>query len=110
MLCQDGTFAIENLSYYDDAKTGTDLTAEADWNRRGLYIGPQVDFFTLLSPYICSFAFQFDTLDVGVQDAFDQYLNERGVNESVAFFIPEYASYKEQQVSVRFFFLRSSSL
>jgi complement component 1 Q subcomponent-binding protein len=84
MLCQDGTFAIENLSYYDDAKTGTDLTAEADWNRRGLYIGPQ-----------------FDTLDVGVQDAFDQYLNERGVNDSVAFFIPEYASYKEQQEYVK---------
>lgn len=47
---------------------------------------------------------QFDTLDVGVQDAFDQFLNERGVNENVAQFIPEYASYKEQQVttSVRF--------
>jgi complement component 1 Q subcomponent-binding protein len=42
MLCQDGTFSIENLSFYDDAKTGTELTAEADWNRRGLYIGPQV--------------------------------------------------------------------
>jgi len=49
MLCQDGTFAIENLSYYDDAKTGTDLTAEADWNRRGLYIGPQVGFFADVS-------------------------------------------------------------
>ena len=44
MVCQEGSFSIENISYYDDAKTGTDLTAEADWNRRGLYIGPQVSF------------------------------------------------------------------
>lgn len=42
MICQEGSFSTENISYYDDAKTGTDLTAEADWNRRGLYIGPQV--------------------------------------------------------------------
>ena len=34
---------IENISFYDDAKLGTDLTAEADWKRRGLYIGPQVN-------------------------------------------------------------------
>ena len=99
MVCQDGTFSIENLSYYEDTKTGTELTAEADWNRRGLYIGPQVGIF-LVKCYNCSFEFaQFDTLDVGVQDAFDQFLNERGVNEHVAQFIPEYASYKEQQVS-----------
>ena len=99
MVCQDGTFSIENLSYYEDTKTGTELTAEADWNRRGLYIGPQVGIL-LVKYYNCSFEFaQFDTLDVGVQDAFDQFLNERGVNEHVAQFIPEYASYKEQQVS-----------
>ncbi|KIM37053.1 hypothetical protein M413DRAFT_448773 [Hebeloma cylindrosporum] len=84
LLCQDGTFSVENLSYYDDAKTGTELTADADWNRRGLYVGPQ-----------------FDTLDVGVQDAFDNFLSERGINETVAQFIPEYASYKEQQEYIK---------
>jgi complement component 1 Q subcomponent-binding protein len=34
----------ENVSFYDDAKVGTELTAEADWKRRGMYIGPQVRF------------------------------------------------------------------
>ena len=41
-MCQEGQFGIENISFYDDANLGTDLTAEADWKRRGLYIGPQV--------------------------------------------------------------------
>jgi hypothetical protein len=38
----DATFSIENISFYKDSKLATDLTAEADWARRGLYIGPQV--------------------------------------------------------------------
>ena len=42
LMCQEGQFGIENISFYDDANLGTDLTAEADWKRRGLYIGPQV--------------------------------------------------------------------
>ncbi len=33
---------IDNISFYSDSKIGTDITAEADWKRRGLYIGPQV--------------------------------------------------------------------
>ena len=56
MLCQDGTFSIENLSYYDDAKTGTELTADADWNRRGLYIGPQVEI-SIFKCHNCSSLF-----------------------------------------------------
>ena len=41
-MCQDGSFVIDNISYYNDAKVGTELTAEADWKRRGYYLGPQV--------------------------------------------------------------------
>ncbi|KAF8652341.1 hypothetical protein AX16_004446 [Volvariella volvacea WC 439] len=79
MVCQEGHFIVDNICYYPDAKLGTELTADADWKRRGLYIGPQ-----------------FDTLDVAVQEEFEKYLQERGVNESVALFIPEYAEWKEQ--------------
>ncbi|PPQ81134.1 hypothetical protein CVT26_011102 [Gymnopilus dilepis] len=84
MVTQDGQFIIENVSFYDDAKVGTELTADADWNRRGLYIGPQ-----------------FDTLDAGLQEEFDKFLQERGVTESLAAFIPEYAAHKEQQEYVK---------
>jgi complement component 1 Q subcomponent-binding protein, mitochondrial len=35
---------------------------------------------------------------VGVQEEFEKFLQERGINESLALFIPEYAEYKEQKV------------
>lgn len=58
----------------------TQLTAEADWKRRGLYIGPQ-----------------FPTLDQEVQDHFVSFLEERGINEELATFIPLLAEWKEQR-------------
>jgi complement component 1 Q subcomponent-binding protein len=79
-VCQEGTFVVENVSFYNDAKIATDLTAEADWKRRGLYIGPQ-----------------FESLDLSLQEEFEKFLQERGINESLAFFVPEYAQYKEQK-------------
>jgi len=84
MMFQEDEFVIENISFYDDENLGTDLTADADWKRRGLYMGPQ-----------------FETLDIGVQEEFDKYLQERGINASVAAFIPEYAAHKEQQEYVK---------
>lgn len=33
---------MDNIAFYGNAKTATELTADADWSRRGLYIGPQV--------------------------------------------------------------------
>ncbi|KAF7797345.1 hypothetical protein EIP86_008540 [Pleurotus ostreatoroseus] len=83
-MCQDGGFVIDNISFYTDAKIGTELTAEADWKRRGLYIGPQ-----------------FDTLDVTVQEQFEKFLEERGIDETLAAFIPEYAEHKEQKAQTR---------
>ncbi|KAH9074305.1 regulatory protein suaprga1 [Lactarius deliciosus] len=79
-VCQEGAFVVENVSFYKDSTLATDLTAEADWKRRGLYIGPQ-----------------FETLDVSLQEEFEKFLQERGINESLAFFVPEYAQYKEQK-------------
>ncbi|KAL9938674.1 hypothetical protein V8E36_002393 [Tilletia maclaganii] len=78
-LVQDGAWVIENISFYNDAKLATDPTAEADWARRGLYIGPQ-----------------FDTLDLKVQEQFENFLEERGFDAPLAIFIVQYAEYKEQ--------------
>ncbi|KAF9225704.1 regulatory protein suaprga1 [Gyrodon lividus] len=83
-MCQEGAFIVDNISFYPDAQLGTELTAEADWKRRGLYIGPQ-----------------FDTLDVSVQEEFEKFLQERGINENLATFIPEYSEYKEQKEYIR---------
>lgn len=41
-IVQDGAFIVDNISFYKDEKLANDVTAEADWKRRGLYIGPQV--------------------------------------------------------------------
>lgn len=52
---------------------------------------------------------QFDTLDVAVQEEFERFLQERGINESLAMFIPEYAEYKEQKVRSALAIARSDS-
>jgi len=41
---------------------------------------------------------QFETLDISLQDEFEKFLQERGISENLAFFIPEYAQHKEQKV------------
>ncbi|KAG8794082.1 Mitochondrial acidic protein mam33 [Serendipita sp. 399] len=79
-LVQDGIFSIETVSYYKDAKLASEMSAESDYKRRGKYIGPQ-----------------FEHLDVSVQEAFEAYLSERNIDESLALFIPEYAEWKEQK-------------
>lgn len=43
---------VDAISFYKDSKIGTELSADADWKRRGLYIGPQV----------CSFPFIFSAV------------------------------------------------
>lgn len=41
---QDGAFVVEGASYFHDSKLAVDTTAEGDWKRRNLYLGPQVRF------------------------------------------------------------------
>jgi len=83
-LCQEGAFMVDSVSFFQDAKIGATQSPDAEWKRRSLYLGPQ-----------------FDTLDVTVQDEFEKFLQERGINESLAIFIPEYAEYKEQKEYVK---------
>ncbi|KAF8173745.1 mitochondrial glycoprotein [Mycena galopus ATCC 62051] len=80
MTLQSGQFMIESVTHYADAKLGQDVSVESDWKRRGLYVGPE-----------------FTTLDVGVQEQFEKFLDERDIGESLAFFIPDFAGYKEQR-------------
>ncbi|KTW31025.1 uncharacterized protein T551_01577 [Pneumocystis jirovecii RU7] len=79
-VAQDGTFVIDNILYYKDSDLALAQTAEADWQRRGAYMGPS-----------------FHSLDEDVQAMFERYLEERAINTSLALFIPEYVNYKEQK-------------
>jgi len=83
-LAQDGAMVVDNISFYKDSKLATELTSEADWKRRGLYIGPQ-----------------FDHLDTNVQEEFERFLDERGIGGDLALFVPEYSEYKEQKEYVK---------
>ena len=35
---------------------------------------------------------------MGVQDEFEKFLRERGIDENLALFVPEYSEFKEQKV------------
>lgn len=80
LLVEEDEFVIDNISFYKDEKVAEDMSAEGDWKRRGIYIGPR-----------------FDHLDVAVQTEFEHFLEERDVNEALASFIPMYCEYKEQK-------------
>lgn len=41
-VAQDGLFLVDNISLYSDENLALELTSEADWKRRGLYMGPAV--------------------------------------------------------------------
>ncbi|KAF7325971.1 F-box domain-containing protein [Mycena kentingensis (nom. inval.)] len=77
---QNGSFLVDNVTFYADSNLGHDTSVEADWKRRGLYVGPE-----------------FNTLDVTLQEEFEKFLEERDIGESLAFFIPDYAHHKEQK-------------
>ncbi|KAL7747452.1 Mitochondrial acidic protein mam33 [Sorochytrium milnesiophthora] len=82
--CETGSFHIDNVTYGEDAALAVKDTAEADYARRGQYVGPI-----------------FDDLDERLQDSFYSYLKARGVNERLGEFIPAYVEYKEQQEYTR---------
>jgi len=77
---QDGSFLIDGASYFAEGGLAFDSSAEGDWKRRTLYLGPQ-----------------YDRLELGVQEKFDEYLKEREIDDDLALFIPEYAEWKEQK-------------
>ncbi|KAI5776863.1 mitochondrial glycoprotein [Geopyxis carbonaria] len=79
-LVQDGMVVVENVLYHADAALATAQTADADWQRRESYGGPP-----------------FPNLDEDLQQLLERYIDERGINTSLALFIPEYIDFKEQK-------------
>jgi complement component 1 Q subcomponent-binding protein len=39
-IAEDGVFIIDNVHYYSSSEVANALTAESDWQRRGMYMGP----------------------------------------------------------------------
>lgn len=79
-LGQDGYLSIHSVAPYADKSLALDESAEGDYKRRLLYRGPA-----------------YNSLDDGLQSAFEEYLNGKGVNEDLLQFIFEYSVYKENE-------------
>ncbi|KAF3912826.1 hypothetical protein AA313_de0202375 [Arthrobotrys entomopaga] len=79
-VAQDGMIIVENVHYHPSVELATAQTAEADWERRGRYVGPP-----------------FGNLDEDLQVLLEKYLDERGINTALALFVPDYIDYKEQK-------------
>lgn len=75
---QDGIFIIENMTMYPTRKMALESTADGDWSRRARYLGPP-----------------FSNLDEDLQILMERFLEERGINTSLALFVPDYVDYKE---------------
>lgn len=77
---QDGAVIIDNVHHYADAAQAFASSPEASHARVDAYAGPS-----------------FSTLDEDLQVLMEQYLEERGIGESLAVFVPDYVDYKEQR-------------
>ena len=81
---QDGVIVIENVYYYAKAEIAEAETPDADFARANIYAGPP-----------------FQNLDPELQNMLERYLDERGINEQLAGFVPDYVDHKEQREYVQ---------
>ncbi|ETS73776.1 hypothetical protein PFICI_14722 [Pestalotiopsis fici W106-1] len=79
-LAQDGQIMVENFYYYDNAKFAHSENAEVTHQAQDAFPGPP-----------------FGTLDEDLQILLERYLEERGVTQALAVFVPDYMDLKEQK-------------
>lgn len=83
-IAQDGMILIEGMYYHADAALAEAKTAEKFHQREKFYLGPQ-----------------FNNLEDDLQVLVERYLDERGINTTLALFVPDYIEWKEQKEYVR---------
>jgi len=83
-VAQDGMIMVDNIFYYKDASLAEAKTADKAHERQSLYVGPP-----------------FSNLDEDLQVLMERYLDERGINATLALFVPDYIDMKEQKEYLR---------
>lgn len=78
-VAQDGQIMVENFYYFNDSKLAHANSADLAHKAQDVYPGPP-----------------FGSLDEDLQVLMERYLEERGVNQALAIFVPEYMDQKEQ--------------
>ncbi|KND87445.1 Mitochondrial acidic protein mam33, partial [Tolypocladium ophioglossoides CBS 100239] len=81
---QDGNIVVENMFFYEDAKVAKVDSPEAAQKRADVYPGPP-----------------FGSLDEDLQVLIERFLEERGVTQAMAVFVPDYVDVKEQREYLR---------
>ncbi|KAI1101312.1 mitochondrial glycoprotein [Jackrogersella minutella] len=79
-LAQDGQVTVENFYYFKDPKLAHGASAEAEHGASNVFPGPP-----------------FGSLDEDLQLIMERYLEERGVTQALAVFVPDYMDLKEQR-------------
>lgn len=79
-VAEDGAIVVENMYYYKDAKLAHAADPSASHAAQAFYPGPP-----------------FGTLDEDLQILMERYLEDRGIDHSLAQFIPEYMDVKEEK-------------
>ncbi|RYP23478.1 hypothetical protein DL767_008794 [Monosporascus sp. MG133] len=79
-VAQDGQIMVENFYYFKDPKLAHGQSAEVAHAAQDVYPGPP-----------------FGTLDEDLQILMERYLEERGVSQTLAIFVPDYMDLKEQR-------------
>ncbi|KAI1413482.1 mitochondrial glycoprotein [Hypoxylon sp. FL1857] len=79
-LAQDGHIIVENFYYFKDPKLAHGETAETAHAAQDVYPGPP-----------------FGSLDEDLQVIMERYLEERGITQALAVFVPDYMDIKEQR-------------
>lgn len=79
-LAQDGQILVENFYYFKDPKLAHGDSAETAHQAQDIYPGPP-----------------FGSLDEDLQILMERYLEERGVTQALAVFVPDYMDIKEQR-------------
>lgn len=80
----NGGIVVDNMHYFDDAKIAKVESPEAAHKRAEIYPGPP-----------------FGTLDDDLQVMVERYLEERGISQTLAVFVPDYVDVKEQKEYLR---------
>jgi len=81
---ESGAIVVENMYYYSDPALAHETTAEVSHKVQDVYPGPP-----------------FGSLDEDLQVLMERYLEERGINQSLAIFVPDYIDMKEQKEYLR---------
>ncbi|KAL7619594.1 Mitochondrial acidic protein mam33 [Parahypoxylon ruwenzoriense] len=79
-LAQNGQILVENFYYFKDPKLAHGESAESAHAAQDIYPGPP-----------------FGSLDEDLQILMERYLEERGITQALAVFVPDYMDIKEQR-------------